>query len=240
MYHAYNHMSRNMVPGESLEELLIRTQIIAPEQLAVAEREAQKHNRRLAATLLDLGFVGERHFAEWMSEMTSIAIVDPLPAAAVEPLVRRIPRAIAREYEVLPLAIEQGAMIIAMVNPLDAAVIDVLRATTGMPVRPVVAVYGSILELMKRFYPEDALAPTTMPQQKFDPGATLVFGGADVSPGSTTRVLRPSEDTNPAGTESQLDRIERALADLRKRIEQLQERAEEIEGTLSHLLSRGG
>jgi len=225
---------------QPLEQLLVQSRLVSPSQLAVGQRDAQVRNRRLAPTLIDLRLIDDRRFAEWMSQVTDLPLIDPLPVGAVESLVRRIPRAIAREYEVLPLAIEQGAMIIAMVNPLDAAVIDVLRATTGMPVRPVVAVYGSILELMKRFYPEDALAPTTMPQQKFDPGATLVFGGADVSPGSTTRVLRPSEDTNPAGTESQLDRIERALADLRKRIEQLQERAEEIEGTLSHLLSRGG
>jgi hypothetical protein len=224
----------------SLEELLVQSRVISGAQLAIAQRDAQERNRRLAPTLIDLRLIDDRRFAEWMSQLTHLPLIDPLPAGAVESLVRRIPRAIAREYEVLPLAIEQGAMIIATMNPLDTAVIDVLRASTGMPVRPVVAVYGSILELMKRFYPEDALAPTTMPQPKFDPGATLVFGGADVSPGSTTRVLRPSEDTNPAGSESQLDRIERALADLRKRIEQLQERAEEIEGTLSHLLSRGG
>ena len=225
---------------QPLEELLVQSRLVSPAQLAVGQRDAQVRNRRLAPTLIDLRLIDDRRFAEWMSQVTDLPLIDPLPAGAVESLVRRIPRAIAREYEVLPLAIEQGAMIIAMVNPLDAAVIDVLRATTGMPIRPVVAVYGSILELMKHFYPEDALAPATMPHQKFDPGATLVFGGADVSPGSTTRVLRPSEDTNPAGTESQLDRIERALADLRKRIEQLQEQAEEIEGTLSHLLSRGG
>jgi hypothetical protein len=229
-----------MTAMHSLEELLVQSRLISGAQLAIAQRDAQERNRRLAPTLIDLRLIDDRRFAEWMSQVTHLPLIDPLPAGAVESLVRRIPRAIAREYEVLPLAIEQGAMIIATMNPLDTAVIDVLRASTGMPVRPVVAVYGSILELMKRFYPEDALAPTTMPQPKFDPGATLVFGGADVSPGSTTRVLLPSEDTNPAGSESQLDRIERALADLRKRIEQLQERAEEIEGTLSHLLSRGG
>jgi len=228
-----------MTAMQSFEELLVQSRLISGAQLAIAQRDAQERRRRLAPTLIDLRLIDDRRFAEWMSQVTHLPLVDPLPAAAVESLVRRIPRAIAREYEVLPLAIEQGAMIIAMMNPLDAAVIDMLRATTEMPVRPVVAVYGSILELLKRFYPEDA-QPTIMPHPKFDPGATLVFGGADVSPGSTTRVLRPSEDTNPVSSESQLDRIERAIADLRKMIEQLQERAEEIEGTLSHLLSRGG
>jgi len=226
-----------MVPGESLEELLIRTQIIAPEQLAVAEREAQKHNRRLAATLLDLGFVGERHFAEWMSEMTSIAIVDPLPAAAVEPLVRRIPRAIAREYEVVPVRLDAGMLTVATINPLDTGCLDVLRATTAMTIRPLIAVHSALLDLIARFYPEDRIEPTLMPSG-FDPEATLsVIQGADDSPGSTTRGIG-SPPPPPPMPETQLDRVEHAILELQKMVTSLRERIEAIDETLEHLLSR--
>ncbi len=222
-----------MAPGQSFEELLIRTQVIAPAQLAVAQQEAQKHNRRVAATLLDLGFIGERRFAEWMSQMTSIAIVDPLPEAVVEPLVRRIPRAIAREYEVVPVKLEAGSLTIATINPLDEGCLDVLRATTAMTVRPLIALHSTLLELLARFYPEDRVEPTLMPAA-FDPGATMAVPGADDSPGSTTHVFAPPAP--PA--ETQLDRVERTIVELRKMVASLQERIDAIDQTLEHLLTR--
>src|SRR5712691_10889124 len=196
-----------------LETLFIRSQFLAPAQLAMAKREATGRHRRLAPMIVELGLVNERQFAEWMSEMTSIAIVDPLPAAAVEPLVRRIPRAIAREYEVVPVALDAGMLTVATINPLDTGCLDVLRATTAMTIRPLIAVHSALLDLIARFYPEDRIEPTLMPSG-FDPEATLsVIQGADDSPGSTTRGIG-SPPPPPPMPETQLDRVEHAILEL--------------------------
>lgn len=222
-----------MDPDRSFEELLISTQLISAEQLAVAQREALRNNRRLAPTLLDLGFVGERRFAEWMSQMTSIAMVDAIPAEAVEVLVRRVPRAIAREYEVVPVKLDGNVLTIATINPLDAGSFEVLRATTAMTIRPLIALHSALLELVARFYPEDRVEATLMPAS-FDPGATMAMPRADDSLGSSTRSIAPA----PSRAETQLDRVERSLLELHKLVENLRERIETIDETLEHLLSR--
>jgi hypothetical protein len=222
-----------MTAMPTLEELLIQSRLISAPQLAIAQRDAQTRNRRLAPTLIDLGLVKERRFAEWMAEVTHLPLIDPLPAAAVESLVRRIPRAVAREYEVLPLSADQGALSVATINPLDAACVDVLRSATGMSIRPVIAVYSALLELLGRFYPKDASEATLMMSTGFDPSATLAFPREELS---------EEEDTNPVtevAAVSQLDRIEHAVTDLRRLVERLQERIDAIDETLEHILSRG-
>jgi hypothetical protein len=209
-------MSR--IPSEDLEALLVRTQLVSPEQLALAKREAGVRRRRLAPMLVELGIVNEARFAEWMSQMTSIPLVDPIPPAAVEPLARRLPGAIAREYEVVPIFMDPGRLTVATINPLDAGCIDVLHTTTAMNIRPVIGLHSAITGLLARFYPENQ---------------TMALEKEDDSLGSTTRVV----DAAPK-QESQLDRIERAIRELRTLVDSMKDRVETIEETLEHVLSR--
>jgi len=218
------------MPGNDLETLLIRSQFLAPTEVALAKRDAAGRHRRLAPMLVELGLVDERRFAEWMSQMTSIPIVDPIPAAAVEPLVRRIPRAIAREYEVLPLKIDPGTLTIATMNPLDGAAIEVLHLTTALNIRSMIGLHSAIIELLARFYPEDATEGTLMPAP-FDPSETMAIHSPDASPGSTTRAISPRPP-------SQLDRIEQSIEELRAMMTRLQERLDSVEESLEFILSR--
>lgn len=218
--------------GGDLEELLLKSQLLAPAQVALAKREAVGRHRRLAAMIVELGLVNERRFAEWMSQMTSIPIVDPIPAAAVEPLVRRVPRSIAREYEILPLKLDPGTLTIATMNPLEAGFIEVLHLTTAMNIRSMIGLHSTIMELLARFYPEESVEPTLMPPP-FDPSETMAIHRPDDSPGSTTRVVAATPKPP-----SQLDRIESALVELRKMVTELQTRIDTIDETLEHILSR--
>jgi hypothetical protein len=216
--------------GNDLEALLIRSQILAPAQVSLAKREAAGRHRRLAPMLVELGLVNEQQFAEWMSQMTSIPIVDPIPPAAVEPLVRRIPRAIAREYEVVPLTIDPGTLTIATMNPLDTACIEVLHLTTALNIRSMIGLHSAIGELLARFYPEDSGEGTEMP---FDPSETLAIHRPDDSPGSTTRAV-----AGVPKPPSQLDRIEQSIEELRAMVTRLQDRIDGIDQSLEYINSR--
>jgi len=181
--------------GLTLESLLVDTHLISPTQLAIAQRDAQKSGKRLAPTLIDLRFVGDRRFAEWIAGATRIPLLDPIPEDSVRQLERRLPRAIAREYEVIPVALRGNELTVALINPLDEACLDVLRTTTGLSVRPVVAIYGALKSMVMRFYPEDDVESTIQPK-------SAVFA------------------TPPA--ESQLDRIERQIGDIRRRLDAIE------------------
>lgn len=237
----------------TLEDLLLETGVISAPQLSVAQRDAAIKQKRLPQTLIDLGFISDQRFAEWMSEVSNVPLVDPLPADEVEKVERRIPRAIAREYEILPLAIEGNTLIIATINPLDTAALGVVRTTSGMDVRPLVAVYGSLMELVARFYPEDSVESTIQPESGFDPSSTLavelakmkttdrpfVFGSDTlVSSQSKPLELGPPQQSNAGEGGAQLDRIEHQLGEILQAVADLQRRIDAIDSVLARVLTR--
>lgn len=237
----------------TLEDLLLETGVISAPQLSVAQRDAAIRQKRLPQTLIDLGFISDQRFAEWMSEVSNVPLVDPLPAEEIEKVERRLPRAIGREYEILPLAIEGNTLIIATINPLDTAALGVVRTMSGMDVRPLVAVYGSLMELVARFYPEDSVESTIQPESEFDASSTLAvefarmktmdrpfeFGSETlVSSQSKPLELEPPPQSNAGEGGAQLDRIEHQLGEILQAIADLQRRIDAIDSVLARVLTR--
>jgi hypothetical protein len=237
----------------TLEDLLLETGVISTPQLGVAQRDAALNQKRLPQTLIDLGFLSDRQFAEWISEVTKVPLVDPLPAEEVQKVERRVPRAIAREYEIVPLAVEGNTLIIATINPLDTAALGVVRTTSGMDVRPLVAVYGSVREMVARFYPEDSVESTMQPEIPFDPSSTLAVELAKMKTmdrpfefGSDTLLSsqnKPLELEEPPSSESdssrsQLDRIEHQLSEVLKAVSDVKRRMDAIDSVLARVLTR--
>jgi len=256
----------------TLEQLLVQTRVLSPTQLAIAQRDATVRHKRLAAAIVDLGMLDERRFAEWMAKVTELPIVDPVPAGAVEQLQHRIAPETAREYQVVPLAIDRDALTVATMNPLDQSCLDVLRHATGLRIRPVIALYGALSEALARYYPEHDEEPTLLRRPPAEPRNTVAvpspIRNADSSPfgsetlqagvgqpfardakeedaASETRLFPvappPPEEESPVAKtaeESQLDRIERKIADLVHAVEKLQRRVDAMDATIARVLSR--
>lgn len=240
--------------AQSLEDLLAHANLITQTQLAQAQRESETHHRPLPQTLINLGFVTDQQFAKWLSETTKLPLVDPLSADAVGDVVQYLTRAVAREYEALPIDVNGDEMTVAMMNPLDEGCRNALHAATGLKIRAVVGVHEQLKELVDRFYPADA--PTA---GAFDPSSTMIaapaaepfqfgtetllrsqatpleFERAEESVGVETRAVPMSE---VMASETQLDRIERQLGELTRVIDGLQRRIEAIDTTLARVLAR--
>lgn len=256
---------------QSLEELLIKTNLISQTQLDVAQRDADLRKTPLAHAIIDLGFVTDRKFAEWIGGVTTLPVVDPLRPDVISEIESHLPGEIARAHQVVPIDVDADEMTVATVDPLDQQTIDAVHEATGMKIHPVIGIRGQLAQMVERFYPK--------PEKKFDPSATIaapleaepfVFGddtqlrhhslefaynSGDDSLGSETRVLpalrtadNEDEDTNPipeeakaavaVSEETQLDRIERHMAELIRAVEALQRRVDAIDSTLSRVLNR--
>lgn len=247
---------------QSLEDLLIKSKVISPPQLAVAQRDAEVRNKPLAHTLIELGFVDDRKFAEWMAGQTNLPIVDPLRADVVTELQDHIAAELAREHQVVPIDVDADEMTIAIVDPLDKQTVSAIHEATGMKIHPVIGIRSEIAAMVDRIYPK-------MPE--FDPSATVsisverepfefgdetmlrhhsleyAYSDGDVSLGSETRVLpapppaSEEDDTNPVKEvqpQTQLDRIEHRLADLVHAVEGLQRRIDAMDAVLARIINR--
>ncbi len=230
---------------KSLEELLLENDVITAQQLAVAQRDSSLSHKRLPQTLIDLGFVTDRRFAEWISGVTQVALVDPLPAGEAESVREKIPANVAREYEVVPLGVADNTITVATVNPLDEALLGIVEIATNMDVKPAVAVYGSLKELLNQLYPPtDAPPDLRTVERVFDFGddtllsshkKPLVLDDEPLDP--VTKVIS-SRKKKSTPQPAQLDRIEQQLGELVQSVKDLQRRLDAIDGVLSRVPTR--
>ncbi len=236
-----------MPDARSLEQLITATRFLPPHKLAVALHDAETRHKRLAPTIIDLGLVDERRFASWMAEVTGLPLLDPIPEAAVRQLQQRLPGALAREYEVIPVGLSSSVLTIATINPLESGCLEALRQTSGMEVRPVIALYGALLGLLTHYYPEDPFEPTTLsrahapePARPFvnmssdtlllDPGRGEQAQADQSAPGLSTSVITPRPGLpHDRGGDSQLDRVEKGLASLTRTVESLNRRLDAMQ-----------
>ena len=191
---------------DRLEQLILQSRLLTSDQLTAVKRDAESRQQRLAQTIVEMGVVDDRRFAEWMAQVSGARLIDGLPQAAIAALERRIPRSIAREYSIVPVAIEGDTITVATIDALDDNLMDILRTATGMGVRFVVARHAPLSAMVAMYYPED------------DADMTLLPPVEEEELGNATRYIPPptppGEDTNPVRNESQLDRIERKLDEI--------------------------
>ncbi|HWP47857.1 MAG TPA: ATPase, T2SS/T4P/T4SS family [Candidatus Limnocylindrales bacterium] len=138
---------------EKIGRIFIKVGLIDEEKLQIALEENKKNPRELIGeTLVRLNFVSEQDIAKALSYQNNVPYLD-LASTVIEPMaIELIPLKLAREYQILPVRIENRELILAMKNPRDIEAIDMARFTSGLNIRPVVAAAGEIKEAINRHY----------------------------------------------------------------------------------------
>ncbi len=67
-------------------------------------------------------------------------------------LARAVPINFAKQSRLLPLRREEGAVVVAVADPLDTSALDHARMLLGAPLRPVVASAGAIVDAINAAY----------------------------------------------------------------------------------------
>src|SRR5664279_5500646 len=119
-------------------EQLIATGLATSVQVERALQEQRQTGQRLGEILIAHGILYEADLARTLAAMFQLPYRDlslelPDPAA-----LRQIPEAFCRSRNVLPVAIEANAVVVALADPRDIQTRDDLRMMASMPVRPVV------------------------------------------------------------------------------------------------------
>src|SRR5450631_1152900 len=129
-----------LVPNLSLAEpririgdLLVQTGVVTRE--AVEDAADVESGARLGSLLIERGLLGEREVTRALSEQLHVPVVDLRDVRPEESATALLDPADAHRYEMLPLLISDGALTIAVADPLDAGLLDVLRALPVAEVR---------------------------------------------------------------------------------------------------------
>jgi type IV pilus assembly protein PilB len=129
---------------KKLGEILVEWKFLNPKEIDKALEHAKAKNLRMGESLIDLKLCNENQVAKALAAQHGMEYID-LDKSSVPPnAVNLIPDDIMRKHLLLPLGMENGKLRVAIHDPLDLELLDILRFRLGKELRPVLAAKGRI------------------------------------------------------------------------------------------------
>jgi general secretion pathway protein E len=137
---------------------------LADDKLKEALTLQESKGGRLGEILVKMRAVQEQDVLEALGQQLELPVVAHLESSQVDPaVILKVPIAFARRHRVLPLRIENGAVIVATTDPLELAALDDLQLLLGYPVKAVLTSVYSLLACLNHVY-DQAASPTAADQ----------------------------------------------------------------------------
>ncbi len=166
-----------------LGDILLASGEISPEQLqeALDAQKASDPKKHLGELLVEFEFASQ--------EQVNIALADKLgvPYVSLEDFeieqfpVSLIAPDIALQYNILPLAIIQGSLVVAMENPFDWEALEVVRFNVKKNIEPVLSPARDITQALNKFY-SDFSEDKLLEEMESSPNFPMTPVGVDASP----------------------------------------------------------
>jgi len=135
-----------------LGELLVREQLISPDQLQKAQETAKKSGERLGNSLIKLGVVKEEDLTQFLSKQYGVPAINLSEFDIESDVIALIPKDVARKHRVIPINRADKTLIVAMSDPSDMLALDDLKFLTGYNIDMVVASEVAIADALGKYY----------------------------------------------------------------------------------------
>lgn len=138
--------------SQPLGEILKSKGIISQTQLDEVLKESKRTNTRIGKVMVNRGYATEEDIADALGEQYQIPSV-MLSAMIIDPqVIRLVPEAVARRYSVVPVAVDDRTLTLAMLDPLNVLAIDDLERLTSLVIKPVVTTETEITKAINQNY----------------------------------------------------------------------------------------
>lgn len=135
-----------------LGEILIDAGVLSEEALSRALAIQNKQGKRLGEVLVTEGFVSEMQIIEAVKKQLGIQLIDLNRITVRQEIINIVPDNIARKYEVLPVDVINGQLLLVMSDPLNYFAIEDIKIATGYVVKAAIALRSDILNNIERYY----------------------------------------------------------------------------------------
>ncbi len=135
-------------PRKRIGEILKEWGVVTDKQVRDAVERQGRSGRRLGEVLISMDACTERDVTKALALQFNMEFVD-LDIGTIDPQVlEMIPEAMMREYQVLPLAYEEGRLKVAITDPLDLESVDAIRFRLNMDVDCVLAAPEQVKQII--------------------------------------------------------------------------------------------
>jgi type IV pilus assembly protein PilB len=135
-----------------LGEILVRENLLSPQQLREALDYQREHGGRLGYNLVKLGLVSDDMITAVLSRQYGVPSVNLELFDIEDSVIRLIPQDVAQKYSVLPLSRVGATLTLAMVDPTNVFAMDDIKFMTGLNIEPVVVSEASVHEAIAKYY----------------------------------------------------------------------------------------
>ena len=139
--------------AQKIGEILVSERLITRKQLDEALKCQVIFGGRLGTNLVEMGIVEELDLLKCLSKQMEMPYVSFEKIMSVPPdIIKLIPKEIAEEYKIIPLALEKKRLTVAMWDPSDLSSIDAISFITGYIILPVVCSELRLLLALEQYY----------------------------------------------------------------------------------------
>lgn len=134
-----------------LGTFMVQEGLLSASDRRLIRRESASHNGSFARSVLALGLIQEEELSMLLAARTAFRRAAKDILHEMDPEVSgMVPNHILAWLEVLPLAIKDGVLSLAMVDPTDIDAANQVRFFTGLRVKPVIATRSEILRGLRK------------------------------------------------------------------------------------------
>ena len=133
-------------------EILVRKQILGPDQLEEAKALAQQTGAKIQDALVKLNYAQPDEIMSAIAEFHGMEFVKLTDMTIPPSVVELVPESVARENVILPMSQEGGMLKIITSDPSDFDTLQKLQFILNKDIQPVLAAREQIIEAINRHY----------------------------------------------------------------------------------------
>src|SRR5262245_43391854 len=135
-----------------LGEILIEWGIVTAQEVQRGLDHAKSKNLRIGEALVDLKLCSEPNVYKALAAQHNMEYVELEKSSIPPTAVNDIPDDLMRKYLILPLGKENGRLRVAIHDPLDLEMLDILRFRLNKEMRTVLAPKGRIKTILDELF----------------------------------------------------------------------------------------
>ena len=135
-----------------LADLLTRTGLFKDEQIKALLEQKIEGNTSITCRVVEAGYVPEETFLAAVGKAMGYPFIRLNEVKIEVPVLARLPAKVVFQYNVIPLQIENSVLRVAINDPFNSNLADVLRLVSGMRIRLSLSLTADIVKAINKFY----------------------------------------------------------------------------------------